>query len=354
MLDMSNNVDILEGYYPTQACIILIFTCNAMCDECCFECGPKNPFTLTEEEIINAIDRISEIPSINYIIWTGGEAFLKYDLLLMGIKYAKQKGIYSRVVSNGYWVANNETAKNKLIPLINSGLTELNVSTGDSHQAYVPINRVLNAATCAADLGIISLISVEESDKSVFSIDDINGNQQYLDFMRTSNHSDLLKIIPSIWVSFHRDQTLNYDKGRITAPEISNGCESLFTTLVVDPKNVALSCCGLSVEYIQELQLGEVFKTKNSLKSIFNMQKYDFMKQWLFVDGPIKVLDQVVEWNPSVRAPNFLHYCQVCAFIFNEPVIKETIIKNYQSIIDDVQLRFINKIRLKMLLQNKS
>ncbi|PSR25070.1 MAG: radical SAM protein, partial [Sulfobacillus benefaciens] len=42
-----------------------------------------------------------------------------------------------------------------------AGLTELNLSTGDDHQAFVPFDRVVTAAITAAELGICTLIVVE-------------------------------------------------------------------------------------------------------------------------------------------------------------------------------------------------
>ncbi|MFK4568370.1 hypothetical protein ABH902_002962 [Enterococcus sp. UD-01] len=74
---------------------------------------------------------------------------------------------------------------------------------------------------------------------------------------------------------------------------------------VVDHKNRGLSCCGVTVEYIDELQLGNITSDKNSLTRIFDIQKSNFMKQWIFVDGPVKILKQVKKWNPQIDFQNF-------------------------------------------------
>jgi hypothetical protein len=100
------------------------------------------------------------------------------------------------------------------------------------------------------------------------------------------------------------------------------------------------------------LQLGNITSEKNSLTRIFGTQKSDFMKQWLFVYGPVKILKQVKKWNPQIDSPKFYHFCQTCAYIFNNQVVKETILENYTNIIDDVQNRFIQKIKLKSMMRD--
>lgn len=77
---------------------------------------------MAQEDIKSTIGRILEIPSINFLVWTGGEVFLKF-----GISYATKKGIRSRIVSNGFWTQTVEKAKKKLTPLVVSGLSELNI-----------------------------------------------------------------------------------------------------------------------------------------------------------------------------------------------------------------------------------
>lgn len=351
---LQDDIEIVANYYPSSASIILTFKCNAMCAECCFECGPKNPFSLSKENIVNIIDRVVETNSVKFLVWTGGEAFLNYDLLLFSMKYARTKGIYSRVVSNGFWATTKEKAKQKLIPLVEAGLAELNISTGDNHQEYISFDRVMNGTVAAVELGILGVISVEKTKNSIFTIDHIFEHPLYKKLNESEYNSDLFKAVSSIWVSFHNDQQYEYDSVHLNSPELSNGCDNIFSMFVVDPRNRGLSCCGITVEYIDELQLGNITSEKNSLKRIFDTQKSDFMKQWLFVDGPVKILKQVKKWNPQIDSPKFYHFCQTCAYIFNNQDVKETILENYTDIIDDVQNRFVQKIKLKSMIKDCS
>lgn len=76
------------------------------------------------------------------------------------------------------------------------------------------------------------------------------------------------------------------------------------------------------------------------------------MKQWLYVDGPVRILRKVKEWNADIEEPKFFHFCQTCVYIFNNDQVKQTILENYLEIFDDVQTRFINKIKLKGMMQS--
>lgn len=347
-----SDLTIVKEYFPDSAGVLLTFKCNAMCEECCFECGPKNPFTLSEENIKNIIDQITEIESIKFIVWTGGEAFLNYKLLLFSLNYAYKKGLCSRIVSNGFWAKNKDIAKKKLQPLIDRGLVELNISTGDNHQEYISIDNALTAAVSAVELGILAFISVESTGNSLFKEEDIYRHELYKELDKTDYNRNLFQVASTVWVSFHKDKKYTYDYEKPYLPELENGCDGLFQMINVDPKNVALACCGLGVEHINDLQLGKISTQKDSLVNLYNKQKEDFMKQWLYVDGPVKILKKAKEWDSSIEDKTFVHYCQTCAYIFNTPKVQKAIKDNYYKIIDDVQQRFINKIKLNSYLKS--
>ncbi|HCT9166896.1 radical SAM protein [Enterococcus faecalis] len=347
---LPSDLIIVKNYYPDSAGILLTFKCNAMCEECCFECGPKNPFTLTKEKIKNIIDQLTKMKSVKFIVWTGGEAFLNYNLLLFALDYAYRKGLHSRIVSNGFWAKNKNIAKRKLQPLIERGLTELNISTGDNHQEYVSIDNALTAAISAVELGILAFISVEATGNSSFKEKDIYDHDLYKELEKTDYNRELFQIASTVWVSFHKDKKYTYNYEKPYMPELENGCDGLFQMINIDPKNIELACCGLSVEYIKELQLGDICEKDNTLINLYNTQKEDFMKQWLYIDGPIRILQKVKEWDDSIENKTFVHFCQTCAYIFNTPKIQKVIKENYTEIYEDVQKRFVNKIKLNMYL----
>ena len=86
------------------------------------------------------------------------------------IKYGYQKGLSTRVVTNGYWAKYYETAIARLKDLVDVGLTEINFSTGDEHAKYVSINNIINAVLASVHLNIPNIfISVESPQRSAIT-----------------------------------------------------------------------------------------------------------------------------------------------------------------------------------------
>ena len=340
-----NNLTYLKEYTPDSAAVILTDKCSAACRECCFQCNPSNNATLSNEEIFSFINEISELPHIKYIVWTGGEAFTLGKRLVTCVEYAKNKGLVSRIVSNGYWAANNSIAKKKLTELALAGLCELNLSTGDNHQEFVSIDKVLTAAFESLKLGITTVISIETTKYSKFKENDLYKHEIYQQIKEEGLLSGL-HVMSSAWVSFHTDTVYDYDT--INQVEVENGCNNLFNFIGLNPNNEVISCCGLTVGYVGELRLGN--HNKISVLEAYNTQKSDFMKKWLFVKGPINILKQVKFWDPSITIPKFAHHCQSCAYIYQAPEISECIRKHYKEIEDDINIQFLAKLKLNSLL----
>lgn len=72
------------------------------------------------------------------------------------------------------------------------------------------------------------------------------------------------------------------------------------------------------------------------------------LKIWLYVDGPKKILDYVQEWDRTISAPQFMHACQVCAYIYQNAKIQEVIRLNFKKCYKEVLDRFTAKQTLMM------
>ena len=74
---------------------------------------------------------------------------------------------------------------------------------------------------------------------------------------------------------------------------------------------------------------------------------HDFLKIWLYVDGPKKILDYVKEWENNIEIPKFMHTCQACAFIYQNKRVQEIINNNFKKCYTEVLERFKAKQTLK-------
>jgi len=328
---------------PSMGAILLTYRCPAECDECCFECGPYlQNSTLDFEDIKTFIDKISNINTLKLLVWSGGECFLEYSKLIEGISYANSKKLPSRCVTNGFWATSIEQAKKKLEPLKKAGLIELNFSTGDSHQQFVSVDRVLNGTVAALELGLTVFIAVETNKSKKFTVSDFKNHEIYRKYIKNTILENRCKVTPTIWVSFHKNNIYTYEDDFPT----NSGCSGIFDTLSLEPRRGALSCCGLTANHIKEMHLGSV-QSPHLLENYFKQQA-DFLKIWIFTEGPEEIVNQACEWlNQS--PPRFHHKCLYCAYLYNSDEIKQVIFKNYTKI----KNRVLDKYRAKCIMQDE-
>lgn len=334
--------------YPKSAAIITTYRCTAECKDCCFSCSPKETEKLTLDEIKSFIDEISDIESIKTIIWTGGECSTLGKDLLSAIAYASSKGMFSRIVSNASWSKGIEKDKKFLEELKNSGLIELNISTGDNHQEFVPIVKVLTVARAAVQVGVRVLISVEKTKIAKFTLDTLKEHELYQK-IKEEDRFGLFSVLEATWISFNPTHIYEYDEQAFL--EKRKGCDSLYGTLAINPKKEVLSCCGLTVRYMPEMTLGKL--GERPLQEMYNEQLLDFMKQWIYAEGPMGILEQVKRWNSTIKLPRFVHPCQACAFIYQTSEIVETIQNNYTDVIKEVSEKFYQKLLFNDIFEKK-
>ncbi|WP_428815571.1 radical SAM protein [Lactococcus lactis] len=203
---MHDNKRQIPDFFPESAAIITTYKCTAHCKDCCFDCSPQESDTLTLEEIKLFIDEISKMNSIKSIVWTGGECSTLGKKLSEGIAYAKSKGKVSQIVSNASWSKGIEKDKKYLSKLKENGLIEINVSTGDNHQQFVPIEKVLSVIEAAVSIGLRALISIEKTKFSKFTIETLKANSTYKR-IKKNDKEGLLSILSASWVSFNNDSS---------------------------------------------------------------------------------------------------------------------------------------------------
>lgn len=326
---------------PRIAAILMTYQCVAECDECCFSCSPHLTGTaLTFDKIKLFLDQASQIPSIKVAVFTGGECFINFSLLKKSIQYANELGLMTRCVTNGFWGKNKEEAHKKISQLKKCGLTEINFSTGDSHQQFVPVENILNCVTESINNGLITCVAIESNSSKKFKVEDFTHHPLYIDNISKNPNARLLKVMPTVWVSFHTDTVYEFDDSQMAE---EGGCEGVFDTIALEPRKDIIGCCGITSNDIEEMHLGKV--TENNLQETLSLHHNDFLKIWIFVEGPKKILEKVAQWNHS-KAPIFAHKCLYCAYLYNDPKILEAIRLNYSTIKDEIIKKYLEKVAL--------
>ena len=155
----------ISCHKPTTLTVIPTFKCTAACRDCCFECSPKVDDRIDSDELLDIIFKAKNtFSSLKLLVVSGGECFLLGDDLEKIVKESKKYGFAVRCVTNAYWALNEIVANKKIIAMKKSGLSELNISTGNNHSQYVPVENVIYAAYASVVCGIQTTIVIESAE----------------------------------------------------------------------------------------------------------------------------------------------------------------------------------------------
>ena len=139
---------------PRTLTFIFTLKCNIRCRHCSLNAHPLRQEVFKEQQILSLLDQAYDIPSIECVVFTGGEPTLYPNLLGKCIEYASKQGFRTRVVTNAWWAYSYEKAYRFLDELRSKGLDELCVSYSDFHADYIPLTNIVNAVRAAIDLNI--------------------------------------------------------------------------------------------------------------------------------------------------------------------------------------------------------
>lgn len=199
---------------PSILTFITTFKCTAACKDCCFECNPKREGRLSLKQMKEYLDQsIKAYPSIKVLILTGGECFLLKSDLDKIVLYASNKGLRVRIVTNGYWASSFEKAIERLSILVNSGLNEINFSTGDDHLEFVSENFVVNGLRAALKLGLTTVVNVEANRTKEFNSFAFLKNEELAPYLKPNENGEVkLMIVNGVWLPFTKSSKLEFQK----------------------------------------------------------------------------------------------------------------------------------------------
>ncbi len=328
---------------PTHLTILPTYRCTAACAQCCFESDPHVEGRIPIERILDYIDQASiDFPSLRLVVFSGGECFLLRQDLDAAIERATSRGLATRCVTNGYWATSPRAARERIAPLYDAGLTELNFSTGDDHQKFVPYERVVHGAVAAAESGIRTLIVIEGRAGALFTMEQALAHPVLAEFMRASPARASLDLLNNIWIPFKDDVEIAQPEAIYRTRERLDrfrGCDNVLENMVITPDEKAASCCGLTFEHIPEMKIGDARRTR--LRDLYDSQLEDFLKIWIRVEGPEKIFFFATEKDPGLPFPDgATHPCQTCAALFLNPRVRKVLAGHYLEKVPEVMFRY--------------
>lgn len=147
--------------------------CNIRCRHCV--AAGEEPQS-TKMELDRAKKLIHELADANVggISFTAGEPFIFFNDIVELVGLCRSLNIYTRVVTNCYWAASEEKAREKMQVLRNAGLSQLRLSFSRYHQEHVPPVNIVNAVKgCRANsiayfVSFITDFSEEDDEYELF------------------------------------------------------------------------------------------------------------------------------------------------------------------------------------------
>jgi len=326
---------------PTSLTILPTYKCTAACKHCCFGSNPNLEGMIELDHILSYISQASQL-GIGQVVFSGGEAFLMGKNLHKALQHAKKLGLVTRLVSNGFWATSEKQAWRIISELKKSGLTELNLSTGDFHQEFVALKNIINGTIASLRLSLPITIMIESRDERKFTLKNLINDKTMQEILKDFDLSSKLHIIESPWISMDPTENVNAEKENIltkTNLHKRRGCESILTTMVVTPTETLGTCCGLTREQIPELDEGSLinFPMEDLVKKAFN----DFLKIWIFTEGPEHIVAWAAEKDPTIQwEGRFSHICEVCRFMYHDPKVRKVIKNHYKEKMADVLMKY--------------
>ncbi|MFA6030402.1 MAG: hypothetical protein WC969_11150 [Elusimicrobiota bacterium] len=310
------------------------FKCSISCGDCCFKCSPQSEGEFPLPKLLRIIERVPEsFPTIKLVVFTGGECFLRGKDLLTVIRAATEKGLLTRCVTNGYWATDDNTASEWARELKAAGLGDINFSTGNEHQKYIPFERVAIGARHCAEEGINTLLVIEGHPGPVeFTEKQARAHPLLTEFLRTEKGKNL-DLLTAPWISTRDGRSAARKEPKC------HGCEHVMETLVFTPDEHLLSCCGLTVSHIPEFDMGRIEDASDVVEK-YREQCSDFLRLWLRVEGPMAILEYAVQKGADfAKAAPLVHPCEACRAIFNEKSLRTVLEETYREKIPEVLFR---------------
>jgi len=297
-----------------------------------------------QDRLLRYIDEARDFPSLRLVVFSGGEAFLLGKDLVQAVRRCTDNGFLTRIVSNGYWAVNETGAHARIRPLVEAGLGELNFSTGDDHAKFVPLDRIITGLDVAMSYGLgLSLMIEQRATRGISKESIIREAERFPDVAKALS-SGAINVVESPWMEFtdHQGDEINWLPGTLVNADNIHArkpCTSVLANITVTPDDRLGMCCGLPREDIADLTVGDL--REESLSTVFRRHMHDFLKIWLFVEGPEKMLAWAAGWDSSIEWENkYAHNCDVCRVLYSDPRFMSVLTQHGAEKMNDVMALF--------------
>jgi hypothetical protein len=295
--------------------LLLTERCNIACRHCWFCSGPEKTATMTLDEAEGYVEQASEIPTVEWISFTGGEPFLLPDMLVELVGLASGRGLRTECVTNCFWAENEEDASSRLSELVDAGLHAINISADDFHQEFIPFSHIGNCYRAAKSLGLKIVIMCTTSRSSALKIGNIrerlgNGGIQIIGSSRPAGGVTALAV-ESAFIPAGRGASIPRGEWLVGESSVTGPCGDVLRDIGVAPGGRVLPCCSAAglVDYVglgnaNEGSLGELLEEAGD-RRVFKV---------LFEEGPAELARLL-----GAGYGGYVGRCHLCHEVLRDP-----------------------------------
>jgi len=327
------------------------YQCNIACKHCGPYCAPDEKDWMTVPEMKDLIQQAVALGAEN-IVFTGGEPSLLGDDLVEILHFVHRdlKLPFSRIVTNGKFASSYDKGVRVFNQWKEAGLKEVNISCGEYHQEFVPIETVANAYRAARDLGFVTVLLAGEFLKREAGKYTPEMYEQAIGERLLS--PDEISPYISRCHGMSRGAAMPYGRGKeyikpsqlevFQESKIPSICRDVLAVITVHPNGNTTACCGIMVRDESLLNIGNWRQSR--LEKIVKEANQDIVLNWIRYLGLKDMKRWLKEKDPSLPfRDQYQNICDLCAEIVYDPHCQELLLKHGAERRDDI---LVNKVAM--------
>lgn len=134
--------------------LLLTYMCTNECDHCFVWGSPQARGTMSIGQVSEILLQAQQLGTVEWVYFEGGEPFLFYPLMLLGMEQAAACGFKRGIVTNAYWATTVADAVEWLRPIAAIGIDDLSISSDLFHGDTKVTPEARNGLAAARELGI--------------------------------------------------------------------------------------------------------------------------------------------------------------------------------------------------------
>lgn len=312
MADKLTLSGIMEQRYTFYRTVLLLMTrtCPLSCRHCSIDAGPDHGECMPRSAIDPWLKGIRETGTVDIVAVSGGEPFVKREVLAEICSSAARHGLKPLVVTSAFWARDKASARSVLDSL--PPFFALEISADEFHEEHIPLERIRNAALAAVERGVKVIIGLVHYRDSSFK-----------DRLCRTLGSNLLREIEFLENTVkplgRAEQNGMVEKE--LSEELPSGSCRLLSAPVVRYDGRVMACCNDSLILKDDhcLWLGDL--GSESFAEIHKKAEQSFLIQALRTMGPKGVFEIAAAqgWKAGRASYDRDNICDLCRDIVSSP-----------------------------------